>query len=555
MTRRRRTDSPATDFSVALLTEFVRLGVRDVVLSPGSRSQALALVAAELARRDALTLHIRIDERVGGFLALGLAIESGTPVLVITTSGTAVANLHPAVLEAHHAGVPLVVLTADRPEELRGIGSNQTTRQVGIFTPAIDTVDVPAPTGNEAESELARRLAQDAVEGGGPVHLNLAFRDPLSATAELTADTGAWSAPPRARAVPAPTSLPVDVATVVIAGAGAGARAEQAARDLGAPLLAEVSSGARFGPHLVVAYRELIAADRFGGRVRRAVVFGHPTLSREVPALLQRDDVDVVIVRSAGAEPYNPGRRASAFVDAVSVAAQGAATDWRPWVGGWVTASRALIDRPSTAPDLETSRAATPAAQSAYARAILADAKAPVNRRMLVESVWAATWPHDRLVLAASRLIREADRVVPGKKISVHANRGLAGIDGTISTATGIALSAARAPSGRGITRVLLGDLAFLHDVGALLLGAGEQLPRLQIVVGNDGGGTIFDTLEVATSADPEIFDRVLLTPQQVALEPLATAYGWQYRRASTRSELEQALSGGPAIIEVPLHR
>jgi 2-succinyl-5-enolpyruvyl-6-hydroxy-3-cyclohexene-1-carboxylate synthase len=241
-------------------------------------------------------------------------------------------------------------------------------------------------------------------------------------------------------------------------------------------------------------------------------------------------------------------------VDAVS--ATGSA-DWRPWVGAWVTTSRALLDRPSTAPGLETSRAATPASQSAYAKAILADAKTAVDRRMLVEAVWAATWPHDRLVLAASRLIREADRVVPGKKIRAHANRGLAGIDGTIATATGIALAASRTPAGRGVTRVVLGDLAFLHDVGALLIGTGEEHPRLQVIVGNDGGGTIFDGLEVAASAHPESFDRVLLTPQQVALEPLAAAYGWDYRRATTRSELEQALTGGGThtVIEVPLPR
>jgi 2-succinyl-5-enolpyruvyl-6-hydroxy-3-cyclohexene-1-carboxylate synthase len=554
MTPRRRTDSPATDFSVALLTEFARLGVRDVVLSPGSRSQALALAAAAFADRGILTLHVRIDERVAGFTALGLAAESGSPVLVITTSGTAVANLHPAVLEAHHAGVRIVVVSADRPAELRGIGSNQTTRQPDLFAPAIGTTDVPAPTGEPDEDDRARELARGAVAARGPVHLNLAFREPLSAAVELDEHTGAWSAAPAGIPLAQPVELVVDSSTVVIAGADAGDAAEHAARALEAPLLAEVSSGARFGPNLVVAYRELLKHDDFGGRVRRAVVFGHPTLSREVPALLQRSDVETILVRGLGAELYNPGHRAAAVVDAVAAVGT---PESRRWVGTWVAASRSLLERPSTAPDLETSRAATPAAQSAYARAILADARTPVDRRMLVESVWAATWPHDRLVLAASRLIREADRVVPGKKIRVHANRGLAGIDGTTATATGIALAAGRDPGGRGVTRVLLGDLAFLHDVGALLTSPGESQPRIQLIVGNDGGGTIFDGLEVAASADRAAFDRVLLTPQTVAIEPLAAAYGWDYRRATTRSELEQALTGGGThtIIEVPLPR
>jgi 2-succinyl-5-enolpyruvyl-6-hydroxy-3-cyclohexene-1-carboxylate synthase len=172
---------------------------------------------------------------------------------------------------------------------------------------------------------------------------------------------------------------------------------------------------------------------------------------------------------------------------------------------------------------------------------------------MLVEAVWRATWPLDRLVLGASRLIRVADTFAPGKKISVHANRGLAGIDGTISTAIGIALGAET----DGTTRVLLGDLAALHDVGGMLLGVGETRPRIQVIVGNDGGGTIFDTLEVAATAPQDALDRVLLTPQLVSFEQLALAYGWTYMRATNRGELDQALtaSAGPTLIEVPLDR
>src|SRR6478609_2752588 len=130
------TGNPATDFSAALLSAFVRAGVRDLVVSPGSRSQALALVAAELEHSGRARLHVRIDERVSGFLALGLTRETGAPTVVITTSGTATANLHPAVLEAHESGIPLIVLTSDRPAELRGIRANQTTQQPGIYADA-----------------------------------------------------------------------------------------------------------------------------------------------------------------------------------------------------------------------------------------------------------------------------------------------------------------------------------------------------------------------------------------------------------------------------------
>ncbi|MFO7691044.1 MAG: thiamine pyrophosphate-binding protein [Cryobacterium sp.] len=234
----RLSSSPATDFSVALLREFVRLGVRDVVLSPGARSQALALVAAELERLGEVRLHVRIDERGAGFLALGLAVETGVPALVIMTSGTAVANLHPAVLEAHHSNVPLIVLSADRPEELRGIRSNQTTVQPGIFGVTTRLAeDIAAPTAEHAPdaTALAVRATQaalGAVAGTpGPVHLNLAFREPLSAAVTLDPAPA-----PAARAVSV-ESAPVDAVlidpaphTIVIAGAGSGAQAEAFAR-------------------------------------------------------------------------------------------------------------------------------------------------------------------------------------------------------------------------------------------------------------------------------------------------------------------------------------
>ncbi|HEU0181866.1 MAG TPA: thiamine pyrophosphate-binding protein, partial [Agromyces mariniharenae] len=211
----------------------------------------------------------------------------------------------------------------------------------------------------------------------------------------------------------------------------------------------------------------------------------------------------------------------------------------------------------------ETGHVSDFAAQREYMRAQLAVVRAPVTRRMLVDALWAATWPHDRLVYGASRLIRDADRAVPGRRITVHANRGLAGIDGTVATALGIAIaSQSHAPGssagGGGVSRALIGDLTLLHDVGSLLLGQGEARPRIQVIVGNDGGGTIFDALEVAGSAPPEAFDRVQFTPQQVDLAALATAYGWGYVRVTTRGELDEALTGridGPQLVEVPLDR
>jgi 2-succinyl-5-enolpyruvyl-6-hydroxy-3-cyclohexene-1-carboxylate synthase len=541
----------STDFAVALLGEFVAQGVRDVVLCPGSRSQALALAAAEYERAGLLRLRVRIDERVAGFLALGMAVETRLPVLVITTSGTAVANLHPAALEAHHAGVPLILLTADRPDELRGIGSNQTTEQVGLFGAAVSWLrDVQAPDHSGFDPELPGELARESFSAAighsstpGPVQLNLAFREPLSGPVEALAAVVPQEGPSVVRAA---TPIAPAPHTVVIAGDAAGPDAEQLARELGVPLVAEVSSGSRFGPNLVVSYRELLRDPEFGGRVQRAIVFGHPTLSREIPALLQREDVEALVVRGTAAEAYNPGHRATVVAGPLTVdAPPDDSREARAWLGTWVQASRALLE-PTSAP----------AAGTSLDREQLTAFRTPLARPYLVERVWQATWPHDRLVLGASRLIREADGVVPGKKIPVHSNRGLAGIDGTIATGIGIAL-ASQAAGAAGVTRVLLGDLTALHDIGALLFGTGEVRPRIQLIVGNDGGGTIFDSLEVTASADGEPFDRVQYTPQSVSFSALAAAYGWEYRRAENVGELDEALapSESPTLIEVPLPR
>ncbi|QKJ21070.1 2-succinyl-5-enolpyruvyl-6-hydroxy-3-cyclohexene-1-carboxylic-acid synthase [Microbacterium hominis] len=594
--------APATDAAAALLCRLVENGVRHVVLSPGSRSQSLALVAAELERRGRIRLHVRIDERVAGFTALGIGRESGMPAAVVCTSGTAVANLLPAALEAHHAGVPLLLLTADRPPELRGVGANQTTRQPGLFSAATRfEADLPVPeeldpTGDGPQSELMRSVADAALaaclgEGlraPGPVHLNLPYREPLAGAlpnwldmpaAELvaTTDDDPDAAPVDDEVAEEmsgalyqggggigesdlPTAVDDDPhvlergpRTVVIAGSGAGPDAETLAHLGGWPLIAEIVSGARFGRWLIHGYRGLLADADLGGRIERAVVLGHPTLSREVAAVLSRPDVEVIAVRGPG-EPLNLNG-ATLAVDAVSVAV--GETD-RAWLGAWMTASRAAsIDLSPPAPDADGLSSAVPGERLEAIATELATIRAALDRETLVDAVWRATWPHDRLLFGSSRLVRVADTVLGGKKVPVHANRGLAGIDGTVATAIGIA-AASQDAGAPGVTRVLLGDLALLHDVGALLLPGGEAEPRVQVIVGNDGGGTIFDRLEVAGVADAAAMDRVLYTPHGVGLEHLARAYGWEYRRVQTRSELDQALTAavsGRQLIEVALAR
>ena len=587
--------APASIFAVELLGELIRRGVRDVVVCPGSRSQALALAAAAAERSEAIRLHVRLDERSAGFFALGIARETGIPAPVIVTSGGAVANLLPAALEAYEARVPMLLLTADRPAELRGIRSNQTTAQPGLLRATRLMLDVPAPEFSEsgdlrrdgvrdpgvlASRALAAATGAPGAAPAGPVHLNLAFREPLSGTAGFDAMIADGFAAAREEAVSG-TALRADphpgfdrseryehggdALTVVIAGADAGPEAEAFAHAAGAPLLAEVVSGSRFGRETITGYATLLDDPEIGGLTERAVVFGHPTLTRQVTALLLRDDVDVIVVdphTGPGVDHVNPGNRAR-IVREATVAEGFSPRTLHRWLGLWVLPDRELQRARTTVhePDLSAATATGYKERNAYARAEVAAMREPITRELLAESVWRATWPHDRLVLAASRLVRVLDALAAGRKLTVHANRGLAGIDGTIATAIGVAAASqgdADPARAAGITRVLIGDLALLHDAGSLLLPEGETAIRIQLIVGNDGGGTIFDGLEVADAADREAFDRVMFAPQRVALAELAAAYGWEYRRIETRSELERLLTepvAGPCLVEAPLAR
>lgn len=557
--------SAASAFSAEFLIHLVESGVQHIVLSPGSRSQALALVAAELEARGDVQLHVRVDERSAGFFALGIALESHSPAVVITTSGTAVANLFPAVLEAHHSGVPMIVVTADRPHELRGVGVNQTTKQDNIFgfAPRLAR-DEPAPTSPEKATERGRELAQELwkaaadVDEPGPVHLNVAFVEPLSSPVRLREASEASY--PSCVIEHTLHTITTNLNTLVIAGTGAGDEAEECAHAGGWPLIAEITSGARYGRNLIPAYRRALEDQDLTSAIERIIIFGHPTLSREVPALLAGlPDAEVIVITGASPEIYNPSSREVIVADAVRVEI---GEPDLSWLGRWITRGReyaeayehAVIDQAlQVAPNVSGSRSSSGKERKEFLAAELAASRAPISREVLVGTVWKASWPHDRLVFGASRLIRVADKYVSGKKIPVFANRGLAGIDGTVSTARGIA-----AASDGAVTRVLVGDLATVHDIGSLALTQGEDVPNVQVIVGNDHGGTIFDALEVSQSATPENIDRVLLTPVTVDFEKLAEGFGWSYLKVSTVSQLEAALVAPqalPQLVEVELER
>lgn len=521
--------SPAQRLAAQLLSTLAASGVEHVFLAPGARSQSLAIAAAQLSDAGLIKLHIRLDERSLGFNALGAALATGVPTAVIVTSGTAVANLHPAVLEANHAGVPMLLLTADRPHELRGVGANQTTNQVGIFADAVRTCfDLEAPTAESPDEGEVRYVVASALAqatgslGGqpGPVQLNLAFREPLSGT-----EPNAASLRPEPVEVPEANAeiefalLDGSLPTVVVAGAEAGPDATELAEAFGWPLLAEPSSGARFGENAILGYRLVITQrPELAANVARVIVFGKPTLSRQITSLILRDDVELIVVKSKSMGAFNLGHRASAFVDEITVDSEPSGE----WLEAWKVADNQLR--------------------------LAADVDGSLGRRELVEQVWEATTGADNLLLGASRLIREAETWAPAKGINVFANRGLAGIDGTIATATGIALATGQR------TRALMGDLTFLHDAGSLAIEPGSDAIDLQVIVGNDNGGTIFESLEMAQQLKPETFERVFKTPQTANIEGLAKAYGWQYVAVANETQLANALkTQGRVLIEVEL--
>ncbi|WP_394275465.1 2-succinyl-5-enolpyruvyl-6-hydroxy-3-cyclohexene-1-carboxylic-acid synthase [Luteococcus sp.] len=521
-------------------------GVEHVVLAPGSRNAPLSMAlhrASVQAGADGpdLHLHVRIDERSAGFLALGLARASESPVAVVTTSGTAVANLAPAVMEANEAGVPLVVLSADRPLTMAHSGANQTGTQFGLFSSQVRH-QVQLTSDGEPTSwrfQLRRALAEAAgsrTGAPGPVQVNLHLDVPLMPSDEELPPPTPWQLEPAA-----PTrAVLLDAArhTVVLAGDASpavGRRALQVAHAGGVPLLAEPSSNARAG-RAVSTYRLLLGKEGLGDRIDRVIVFGHPTLSRPVTRLLSREDVEVIVVAD-GARWPDPGMRACRVVGDVDLAP---APD-EHWLNRWLTADCDLQTRLGLASRPESGEEPEPTGHAVAA--------------LVVERTAGQV-----LVLGSSNPIRDADLAPvpdalyqdPEAATRVFANRGLAGIDGVISTAAGIGLGLDEPVT------CLLGDLTFLHDCGGLWLGSLEEQPRLRLVVLDDRGGSIFHSLEQGGEQHEASFEKVFGTPHQADLAALAAAHGWKATTVRDLEELGQRLRvpvRGPEVLVVPVAR
>lgn len=554
---------PSGVFARELIAALAAHGVRDFVLSPGSRSGPLAHALAQAsATKDRpehapqVNLYVRIDERGAGFTALGIARARcvqglPAPVAIITTSGTAVGNLLPAVMEAHHCGLPLLLITADRPSELRGVGANQTTDQEGIFGGFVRwATNSAAPSDNERGGRatlLAARAVHwalgnterdDAASAPGPVHLNCEFREPLGF------DGGPWPKvdPEKATLLDrargrlrnlsiASRELPNPARGIVIAGDGAGDVARKVAQAHGWPLFAEPSSGARSGPNAIGPYVAALgtaAGQELAAKAQQVVVIGRPTLSRAISRLIEQ--APALYVAAHGARWREAPRHAERVLPAVPV-------EWfTPQ-----TSSSAIADTAATSRWLEQWRSAAKG---------LSGGPYEWGAEAVAARVMASLSTGDVAVIGSSGPIRAADAVAPvwpaGEGPVLIANRGLAGIDGTIATAMGVALGLDQ------YVTAFMGDVTFAHDASSLLIGTEEVRPNVRIVVANDGGGTIFRKLEHA-QAPADVVRRVFTTPHGLNIEGIAAAYGARYVKVTDEQSLRSALAqrcDGTEIIE-----
>ncbi|MDO5502029.1 MAG: 2-succinyl-5-enolpyruvyl-6-hydroxy-3-cyclohexene-1-carboxylic-acid synthase [Actinomycetia bacterium] len=555
---------PSTTLARAVVDGLLAAGVRHVVLAPGSRSAPLAYELLAADRAGVLTLHVRVDERAAGFLALGLGKVSRVPAAVVTTSGTAVANLHPAVLEAHHGLVPLIILSADRPSELRGIGANQTTEQPGMYGTVVRLgVELSADDDDadtwRAAVQGAVRVGAGLVGGGtvppapGPVHVNVAFRDPL--VPDLAdPPRSVWPAPlaPVAEGTPATTApqpqpqqqpLSLPERTLVVIGdlpePDQARRVAEWAQTHGWPVVAEPFGEQPLGATVLPHGPLLLATSWFqNNQPDRIVVAGRVTLSRSVRAALTADKERVTYL-AAGPRwigPSYPVEQAVPLdvIDGDAPPANAPST----WLQSWWHAAAAT----SAAVESELSWGTGPGLAQAFADALPDGATLVVGSSNSVRDLEIAVdWS------GVSARDSTADR-----SVRVVANRGLAGIDGVVSTAVGVGL-ASGAP-----THALVGDLTFLHDANALLIGPEEPRPDLTIVVANDDGGGIFSTLEPGEPDRAADFERIFGTATGARIADLSRAYGIRYARADSADQLTDLLSRPPAglsVIEVPIDR
>lgn len=569
-----RTAAFNTAFGIALADELFRLGVRVCCIAPGARSGPLV---AAIARHPGLRTLVITDERSAAFVALGVGRATGAPAALITTSGSAIGHALPAVLEAEADGVPLLLLSADRPPELRGSGANQTLDQVGLFGCHVRAfADLPCPDdGTPLAALLAtvdHAVARALSPHPGPVHLNLMLREPLAPVAQgpewlraFAPELGAWHGHGRPFTRWSPTPPAPDAATLsalhgALAQARRGLLVVGGLRDdeereavrwlaawLGWPVFADITSGLRSDdglPGLVPLYDQLLLSERFAARHSPGVVLqvgGRMVSKRWLRALATRPPAEHIVVAAGpgrGDPAHSATLRLPCSVKALTAAlvARGDAAMPRP--GASAAAGRQALVEASAMLEREVEAAL---------------ARAPTLGEIGVARAVAAHLPAGHLLFAASSMpIRDLDMYAPGRggTRTVHANRGASGIDGLVATALGCVLGAGRPGA------LLVGDQALLHDIGSLSVLAATQAPLTTVLVDNGGGG-IFDFLDLGE--DRDLRERCFVAAHDTDFARLCTGFGVEHRRVDTEEALGAALqrpaAAGPLVIEVRTDR
>jgi 2-succinyl-5-enolpyruvyl-6-hydroxy-3-cyclohexene-1-carboxylate synthase len=554
-------------FAATLVDEWVRAGVSRAVVCPGSRSTPLAVA---LAAEPAVEVTVRLDERSAAFTALGIGLVTGRPALVVTTSGTAAAELHAAVVEADLGGVPLIACTADRPPELHDVGAPQTIDQTHLFGRSprwFCDPGVPAEASRSTWRSLAARSVAEATsgpDGPGPVHLNLPFREPLLGDASRAGGIPPGRAHGRPWHVVVPPSGGLDASSLsslvhtgpvlpgslglIMAGAGCGdPNAVRAlSQALAWPLLAEPRSGARGdGPNVIAAADGILRSSEFAGAHRPAIVLhlGQPWVSKVVNQFLAECSSlgSTTMVVDPTGRWSDPGHSVDLFVR----------SDPTPFCAAVLDA---LGQLPPTGHDsgrdtwLDDWARAERQAQSAIDRLSVGLSEPTLARHLMAALPDGVT-----LIVSSSMPVRDLEAFGGPRRSPVRtvANRGANGIDGVVSTALGVAMAA------DGPTVALVGDLAFLHDVSALVR-ADTFSPALTVVVADNGGGGIFSFLAPASALDRSTFDTLFGTPQAHDLTTVAEGFGWPVDDVADLAGLESALgrrvgSGGLSVIRVRL--
>lgn len=553
--------NPSTAFARVLVDELIAGGMTDAVLAPGSRNAPLSIALYDADSAGRIRLHVRIDERTAGFLAVGLARGTGRPVAVCTTSGTAVANLHPAVLEAHHGGVPLLVLSADRPPALRDVGANQVIDQRSVFGSALrffHEFGVAAERGGQNamwRSMVCRALAHTSGAGtgfAGPVQLNLPLVEPLlpdgddggwpetlDGRGDAVGDRCPWTVIDTAAPDEVLTGVEVPAGHPMIPAPAPGERvlfvgdlthpAAGPLAALGHVVLSEAGGAA--GSAVVSTGMHLLAVPGFleSGLPDRVVVLGRPTLYRQISALLADSMIEVDVLASpfGYADPTGKARRVAPVL--------------------------APLAGPGDTEFVQFWRAAQHSAAQQVSK-IVGELDLACSPRLAAEVV-ARVPDGTTLVLGSSQPPRDVGLAcAPRDGLRVVANRGVSGIDGMVSTAIGVALGSG---GDAGPTVALMGDLTFLHDLTGLVIGPHEPRPDLTIVVSNNGGGGIFHTLEPGEPLHDRAFERVFGTPHDVQLAGIVESAGWEHILATSEEELADALvePSGIRVVEVPTAR